>query len=306
MFKVVITDSDFGVGEVEAAELGLEYSVRFLGERSGTELLDGIADADVLMVQWAMIDGSVMDAAPSLKGIVRFGMGLDNIDLVAAAARGIDVRNVDDFCLDEVADHAVAMIVSSNRRLWLADRAVKQGQWGPSLVPPPPPPAEAPVGIAGLGRIGRGVAEKLHALGYPILYWDSSVASAPTWADRVDTLIELASMSKFITLHIPLSEHTRGIVSAEVIAALGPDGYLINVGRGGLVDEAALLTALDTGGVEGACLDVLMAEPPAAGASSALSVHPKVLATPHVAYLSTRAIETLRRNAAGRVRRILE
>jgi D-3-phosphoglycerate dehydrogenase len=305
--RVVITDSDFGRGEVEARELGEDYVVSFADSRDPEVLRAAIGEAEMLMVQWAQIDGSLMDAAPGLRGIVRFGMGLDNIDLDAARSRGIDVRNVDDFCIDEVADHATAMILASSRRLWTLNDEVKAGRWAPDLVPASTPPSESVVGIAGLGRIGAGVARRVHALGFRVAYWDAHPdVDAPSWAMKKDSLIELAEAASYLSLHIPLTTDTHAIVSRDVLVALGSSGYLINVGRGGLVDESALWEALESGGIAGACLDVLSTEPPSDGLSGAIARHPRALVTPHVAYLSTAALDTLRRHAAQRVKAILE
>jgi D-3-phosphoglycerate dehydrogenase len=306
MYRVVITDCDFGRGEIEQEVLGEEFDVVALeGDRQ--DVLAGVREADFLLVQSAVIDEEVLAASPRLRGVVRYGIGLDTIDLAAAEAKGVAVRNVDDYCMDEVPEHTVAMVVAASRRLWLLDHAVKEGRWGPGLVPAARPAGESVVGIAGFGRIGKGVAERLHRLGYRICFWDSfEVPDVPEFATRCETLLDLARQSDFLALHIPLTAETRGIIDGDVLEALGYDGHLINTGRGGLIDESALLDALDRGVIASASLDVLVDEPPTrSGTSSRLANHPRVLATPHIAYQSTRSMETLRRHAAIRIQEIL-
>jgi D-3-phosphoglycerate dehydrogenase len=307
MMRVVITDCNFGQGEIEQEVLGDGFEVVVLGDGGRRELLGGVGDADILIVNLALIDDEVLAAAPRLKGIVRYGIGLDNIDLDAAEEVGVEVRNVDDYCMDEVPDHTVAMVLAASRRLWMLDRAVKAGQWGPKLVPAARPPADLVVGIAGFGRIGRGVAERLHRLDFGIAFWDPfDIPCVPDYAASYETLLELAAASDFLALHFPLTASTRSIVDGRILAALGSEGHLINTGRGGLIDERALLDALDGDVIASASLDVLELEPPiGAGTSAALAVHPRVLATPHIAYQSTRSMETLRRHAALRVKEIL-
>ena len=308
MGRVVITECDLGQGEIEREELGEEHELVVLRARNRQQVMAGIDGADVLMVQYASIDDEVMSAVPSLKGIVRYGMGLDNIDLDAASERGIVVKNVDDFCVDEVADHAVAMIVSAHRGLWILDRAVKAGGWGPDLEPAPAPPDETVVGLAGFGRIGQRVAHQLNRLGFGIAFWDPFLKEpAPPHARQVGSLHELATECSYLTLHVPLTRDTKGLIGGAVLAALGPHGHLINTGRGGLVDERALLDALELGKISSASLDVLDIEPPAGSTTSAaLARHGRVLVTPHIAYLSTRSVPILRRNAARRAREIMQ
>lgn len=297
--KVVITDCDFGDGTLEAERLGEGVDVVVAGTRDPDEIVAAAADADGLLVQWARIDDALLARLPRLKGIVRYGIGLDNIDLVAAAERGVAVSNVDDYCLDEVADHAAAMIIARSRRLWEFDRAVKRGEWTPRAASTPPPPPHARVGIAGFGRIGRGVADRVAALGHPVLFWDPFAPSETTGAVRVDSLVELAHRVDHLSLHVPLTDDTRGIVDASVLQALGPTGHLVNTSRGPLIDETALLDALDRGHLGAASLDVLTTEPPAEGTVPArLAQHPRVLCTPHMAYLSTTSLARLRSRAA--------
>ncbi len=238
---------------------------------------------------------------PRLRAIVRYGVGLDNIDLEAADERGLIVRNVANYCIDEVADHALAFIVSANRRLGWFDRSVKRGEWAAASSPTPLAPRSDPVGLAGYGRIGRALGLRLRALGFPVLVWDPLATGKIEGATRVETLIELAARSNHLSLHIPLSAATQSLVDGPVLSALGPLGHLVNTARGGLVDERSLLAALQDERLGWASLDVLGSEPPR-GTALELIRHSRVSGTPHVAYLSTDSPSRLRRLAAQALR----
>lgn len=297
MTRIVITDTNLGDGSHERAELGDAFEVTVADVRTEDGVIDSCADADGLLVQWAPITDRVLAALPNLRAVVRYGIGLDNIDLDAARRRGVQVSNVDDYCLAEVADHAVAAVYAHNRKLTSAARTVADQGWGLVGIDRPLRPAEDPVGIAGFGRIGRAVAERARALGFAVGVWDPYVTELPAGVRRHDTLAELAAASRHLTLHLPTTDRTTGMVGADVLAGLGPHGHLVNTARGALVDEPALLAALDAGTLGFASLDVFGTEPPT-GVSAALAAHPRVLTTPHMAYLSTESLPALRLRAA--------
>jgi D-3-phosphoglycerate dehydrogenase len=309
--QVLITDCDFGDGALEAEFLGPDYSLRLLGSRDPEAIVAAAQDSDGLFVQWATIDDSLLARLPSLKAVVRYGIGLDNVDLDAAARRGVRVSNVDDYCLDEVAEHAVAAIVAANRRVVEGNALVKVGSWGIPATAAPRPWADDPVGIVGMGRIGRGVASRLAAVGFPIFYYDPLVpredllSSSHIDATPTESVEDLARLVNHLSLHVPLTPETRHLVNRDVLTALGPDGHLVNTGRGGLIDEPALLRALDERALGWASLDVLEAEPPYGTASEAVAHHPRATVTPHIAYLSTTSIDRLRSNAARRMKELL-
>lgn len=301
--RVVITDSDFGDDAIEREVLGDLAEVVTLQARTEEAVIEGCAGAEALLVQWAPITDRVLEALPGMRIVVRYGIGLDNIDLDAAAARGVEVRNVDDYCIDEVASHAVAAIAAANRRLPAYDRATKAQLWGPAVAPMPLAPSEDPVGIAGYGRIGRQVAARLASAGHPIVVWDAFAeerARADGHAIAAD-IVALAHAVNHLTLHIPATAETHGIVGDEVLAALGAAGHVVNTARGALVDEPAMLRWLDANPDALASLDVFATEPPT-DVSRALCAHAGVAASPHVAYLSTGSLPRLRRTAAGHVR----
>jgi D-3-phosphoglycerate dehydrogenase len=305
MYKVVITDTNLGDGSHERAVLGEGYQVTKYDAATEEEVLAAGAGAAALLVQWAPITRRVLAGLlPSLRVVVRYGIGLDNIDLEAAEELGVVVGNVDDYCLAEVADHAAASIYAHNRRLTASSRAYAESGWTAQGIAQPLPPGNDPVGIAGYGRIGRGVANRVSVLGFPVHIWDPYLTEVPNGVTVWPTLAELACGVRHLSLHMPLTQGSRGLVDRDVLAALGAEGHLINTARGGLVDERALLAALDSGELGFASLDVLGTEPPL-GPSEELAAHPRVLVTPHIAYLSARSLPALRRGAAEKVRHLL-
>jgi D-3-phosphoglycerate dehydrogenase len=303
---VVITDSDFGDDSIEREVLGSDFSLRQADALDPAAVVTAAAGAAGLLVQWARITAEVFEALDSLEIVVRYGIGLDNIDLEAARAHGVEVRNVDDYCIDEVADHTAAAVRSAGRRLTAYDRCVKEGAWGPHLVSPPLPPGEDPVGVAGFGRIGSAVSSRLIAAGHPVLVWDppAEERAGEAGIETAATLAQLAERVNHLCLHIPSSPQTAGIVDREILERLGPSGHLVNSARGQLIVESDLLAWLERHPAASASLDVFATEPPA-GESAIVAHHPQVLATPHVAYLSTASLPRLRRTAATHVREAL-
>jgi len=304
MRHVTITDCDFGDGEIEREVLGGGFHVSGPHQaRTADDVVSVGAGADALLVQWAPITKEVLDALPDLTIIVRYGIGLDNIDLDAAEHCGVVVRNVDDYCLDEVAAHAIAFIASRTRRLAELNALVRSGEWGAQLGRDAPGnPGDETIGVVGLGRIGQRVAKQSQSLGFRVLGWDANSEVAVEGVELAGSLLELAKRSDHLSLHIPLTDATRGIVDGRVMRALGPRGHLVNTGRGALIDEDALLDALDDGSLGWASLDVLVAEPPVLGSSGwNLTRFDRCTVTPHVAYQSASALGKLRRGAADRV-----
>jgi D-3-phosphoglycerate dehydrogenase len=297
MAKVVIADTNLGDGSIEREVLTPQFELEVADVKTGEGVIAVAGEADGLLVQWAPITDEVLAALPNLKAIVRYGIGLDNIDVDAAAARGVAVHNVDDYCLDEVADHSVASIYAHNRRLGLAGRQVVEDGWSLAGIPQPLPPGKDPVGIAGFGRIGREAAARVAALGFPVHVWDPFIDKFPRDVSSHETLLELAGAVNHLTLHMPLTADTAAMIDRTVLGALGAGGHLVNTARGGLVNEDDLLAALGEGTLGFASLDVFSSEPPT-GVAAEIAVHRRVLATPHMAYLSTESLPLLQRRAA--------
>lgn len=302
--RVVVTDSDLGSDPLEAAVLGDDFSVVYAQVRAPEDVVEIAQEADGLLVQWATIDKTVFSALPRLRAIVRFGVGLDNIDCEAAALQKVEVANVPDYCIDEVASHACALIEARGRRLAEYDASVKSGGWNATSASPTAP-SEDPVGIAGFGRIGRAVGSRLVALGYPVHVYDPLYSGADPSVAVHPSLLDLAESVNHLTLHLPSSRETDGCCDFEVFAALGSEGHLVNTARGSLIVEPQLIAALDEGELGWASLDVLQQEPPKSGHAATLARHPRVTCTPHAAYLSRTSKTRLRELAAQRMKSLL-
>jgi lactate dehydrogenase-like 2-hydroxyacid dehydrogenase len=226
------------------------------------------------------VDAALIAALPRLGAIVHFGVGYDTTDIEAAAARGIAVSNTPDVLTDCVADTAVGLLIDTLRQFSAADRYVRAGQWvSAGNYPLTRQVSGSRVGIVGLGRIGGAIATRLTAFGCDISYHNRRPVAGSPFA-YVSSTAELAAAVDVLVVAAAGGDGTRHLVDAEVIAALGPDGYLINVARGSVIDEAALIEALATGRLAGAGLDVFADEPNVPGALLALD---NVVLLPHVA-----------------------
>lgn len=300
--KVAVTDCDFSDQSVERGVLGPEVEVVAAESGDPDQIVEAGADADGLLVQYAIIDESLMRRLPRLKVIVRYGIGLDNVDVAAANDLGIEVSNVPDYCVDEVAEHALAMILQVSRRLVAYSHGAADG-WTAAGVTTPSRLRDQTVGIVGMGRMGRRLARFTDSLGFGVAYHDPYVTDLEGWGASIP-IPELADRADHLSLHVPLTQDTKGMVDRELLRRLGPSGHLINTGRGGLVDESSLLEALEGGELGWASLDVLATEPPT-GVSTELLQHPRTLVTPHVAYLSAASLAALPRRAAEIMRDML-
>ncbi|MCQ9179782.1 C-terminal binding protein [Streptomyces sp. IBSBF 2953] len=253
-----------------------------------------------ILTCWAPVSAAAIGAAPDLRIVARLGVGLDNIAVEAATERGAWVTNVPDYCVDEVSDHAVGMVLAWTRGLAVFDREVRAGRWDP---------ASARLrrlstltcGIVGYGRIGRTTAAKLGAFGCRILVHDPFPPKDAPGVEPVG-LEELLRRSDVVILHVPLTPGTHHIIGAEELALMKPGGLLVNVSRGPLVDTDAVVKALDGGHLDAAAFDVLESEP---HVPAALLDQPGALITPHVAFSSDASVTELRRRAAEEVVRIL-
>lgn len=252
-----------------------------------------------IMTCWAQVSASAIEAADDLRIVQRIGVGLDNIAVGAATARGAWVANVPDYCVGEVADHAIALLLDWARGTVLFDREVKAGRWDPAAARLRRL-ADLTVGIVGLGRIGRATAARLAAFGCTVLA-NSRSAKESAFAELM-SLDALLERSDAVIVHAPLTEETYHLVDSARIARMRNGAFLVNVSRGGLVDNDALLAALETGHLSGAGLDVIEGEP---DPPRALVERPEVIVTPHVAFSSGSSLAELRRRSAEEVVRVL-
>jgi D-3-phosphoglycerate dehydrogenase len=253
-----------------------------------------------IMTCWAPVSQTAIAQAAKLRHVARMGVGLDNIAVQAATERGVLVTNVPDYCIDEVSDHALALALSWTRGIAVADRQVRAGRWEP---------AAAKLhrlrslhcGVIGFGRIGRATAHKLRAFGATVVASDPA-PPAGTDGVAIVALDELLSSCEIVILHAPLLASTKHMIGVRELALMPRGSFLINVSRGGLVDNRALLDALQVGHLAGAGLDVLDGEP---RIPDGLLEHPQVIVTPHVGFSSADSVAELRRKAAEEVVRVL-
>jgi D-3-phosphoglycerate dehydrogenase len=256
-------------------------------------------DPQAIMTCWAEVSASAIAAPRNLKIVQRIGVGLDNVAVAAATARGTWVANVPDYCVAEVSDHAVTLLLDWARGTVAFDREVKAGRWNPAGAKLRRV-SDLTVGIIGFGRIGRSTARKLRAFGCRILAHNRSpIADAET--EQVP-LGQLLSRSDVVIIHAPLTAETEHLIDGERIAQMRPGAFLINVSRGGIVDTEALLAALEGGYLSGAGLDVVEGEP---HPPRALVERPDVIVTPHIAFSSDASLAELRRRSAEEVVRVL-
>jgi D-3-phosphoglycerate dehydrogenase len=284
---------DIDVERTVLARFGIDVQ---LASRTPQILDRQLQQADgFLVAETPRVDAELLSRAPRCKVVVAYGVGYDNIDLVAAADRGVVVANVPDYCTGEVADHTLMLLLALQRRVLSADRMVRAGEWGVEHLGPVHRLQGRTMGIIGLGRIGRAVAVRAMAFGLRVIAFDSLSRDQPDGASMASSLDELLGEADIVTVHVPLTPSTIGLLDARAIARMKAGALLINVSRGRIVDEEALLDALESGKLAGAALDVFAEEPPTA---SSLLRRGDVVLTPHVGFYSLEAIEESRRRAA--------
>jgi D-3-phosphoglycerate dehydrogenase/C-terminal binding protein len=308
---VMIIDSERGgyVGQpdVEQATLGPEVVVEVVRVRENDDSwVRRLVDADAV-ISWHQIplDRRALADLRCCRGIVRAAVGYDNIDLAYAHERNIPVCNVPDYGTEEVADHTLALLLATVRKLETLRRHVATGGWDWKAAGPILRLRGACLGIVGLGRIGTAVAQRARAFGLEIVFHDPYVASGVEKAlglSRAATLPELLRRAQFLTLHTPLNEETRHLIGAAELALLPEGAILINTARGEIIDQRALLAGLAAGRPAYAALDVLADEPRVPAELTSL---PNVLLTAHSAFFADAALTELRRKAAGTAGRLL-
>lgn len=305
-FKVVVTDSVFPHLEVERRILGqIGAELVALQAHRDEELLEAVRDADGLLVCFAPVTRRVVEAAKRCRVIARYGIGVDNVDVTTATARGIVVTNVPDYCVEEVSDHTLAFVLACARRVVWLDRKVRAGRWDARDAVPIRRLSGQTLGLVGLGKIPRLVARKAQAFGLRVLGFDPYVDPSVMREIGVEPvgLRALLERSDYVSVHTPLTPQTEGLVDEAALRWMKPTAYLINTARGRIVDEAALVRALAKGWIAGAALDVLPTEPPPA--DDPLRKLENVILTPHVAFYSEESLQELQRKAAEEVARVL-
>jgi D-3-phosphoglycerate dehydrogenase len=312
-FKVYVSDHDYPDLAIERAVLEpVGAEVVGLQCRTGEGLAELAADADVILQQYARIGRETIARLKRCKAICRYGIGVDIVDVKAAYEHGMVVTNVPDYCLDEVADHTIALAFALVRRLPQYAQATREGRWHWSAAGGPVHRLRGMVwGMVGFGRIAQNVARKLPAFGVELLAHDPHVSSGymATFGVRKVGLDELLEQSRLVCVLCPYTPETHHLIDRERLARMPVGAMLVNTTRGKIVDNAALHEVLVSGHLAAAALDDTEEEPAKrerwSPADNPLFAHPGCLITPHVAYVSEAALQECRRIAAENARAVL-
>ena len=304
--KALITDYVWPNIDVESEVLragGVEPVVA--PDTSESTLAELATDADIIMFCFAQVTGNVLRAAEKCMVASRYGIGVDNIDIPTATELGIVVTNVPDYCMDEVTDHAIGMILALNRRLGQHDAQVKAGGWASvALDQPMHRTRGAILGILGYGRIGRAIAAKAASFGMNLIAYDPLIAPGQNIDDtEITTFEDVLKRSHFITVHTPLTPETEGMIGPDQLAMMMPGSIIVNCARGGIIQEQALADALHSGHLAGAGLDVIEPAPPPN--DHPLLSAPNIFITPHTAFFSQASTIELERRTAQEALRVL-
>jgi D-3-phosphoglycerate dehydrogenase len=303
--KVVITDYVWESLDVEKKTLGDLAELVALKTKKPEEFLEAAADCDALLNTYAgPITAEVMSKMPKCRIIARYGIGVDTIDLEAATRAGIIVTNNPTYCIEEVAEHTMALLLACARKIAFYDRLVRSGRWE---VPPGKPIFRLvgrTLGLVGFGNIAREVAVRAAAFGMRVLYADPFVKegqfSSPGKKTELDALLREAD---FVSLHPPLTPDTRKMMNDRAFSLMKPSAFLVNCSRGPVVDTEALVRALDAKKIAGCALDTTDPEP--LPDPHPLRGRENVIVAPHVAWYSEQAMAGLQAGAPGEVRRVL-
>jgi D-3-phosphoglycerate dehydrogenase len=304
--KVVVTDYEYeSLGEEQETMSKIGALLVPCQCKSEEELMENTADADGVFVQYAYISRRVIENMKNCQIIVRYGIGIDCIDVAAATEHGIMVANVPDYGLQDVADHTVALLLAAARKITLSNQLVKSGTWDFKRAKPLYRLEGRMLGLVAFGSIGRMVADRMKPFGLQIQAYDPWVSDEildKHSVTRVD-FDTLLSTSDFISLHVPLVSATHQMINKEAFSKMKKSAILINTARGGLVDEDALVTVLQSGCLAGAALDVASCEP--INPNSPLLEMDNVIITPHVAWYTEEAQYRLQSIAANDMARAL-
>ena len=302
MPTVLFADCDFQNIDLERALFAeADVEVALAQCKTEDEVIAAARDAVGILLQYAPISARVIAALPKLGIVSRIGAGYDTVDTDACEAAGVWVANSPDYGVGEVATHALTLLLASLRNVVALDRDIRRGTWHYLSAGPIPRAADLTLGIVGLGRIGKRMAHVSRNVFKRVVAYDPYLIDGdlPAYVERAFALPELAAISDAVSLHVPLTGETRGMVNAHFFAAAKPGMTLVNTARGAVVDIGDLLAALAAGKLRGAALDVLPTEP--VPRDSPLLADPRVILTPHSAFYSVASEQELRRKAARNI-----
>jgi D-3-phosphoglycerate dehydrogenase / 2-oxoglutarate reductase len=303
---IAVTDSVFpSLDPALAALARLDPEMRMSKSVAAEDILAVARDADAILVTYAKLPGELLRELRRCKAIGRFGLGVDNIDTKTAAELGIVVTYVPDYCMHEVSDHAMALLLALARKIPFSNKLVQSGRWEMPAVAPLRRLAGQVLGLIGLGNIPRALVPKARAFGFDVIAYDPYAAKEVFASCGVEavSLETLFARSDAISVHAPLTPATRSLIDAAAFARMKPGAVIVNTARGPLIDEQALLAALDSGRLGGAALDVVATEP--LPKDSPLLGRDNVILTPHTAFYSLEALDELQTKCATDVASVL-
>jgi D-3-phosphoglycerate dehydrogenase len=307
MTKILITDIAWPDLCIEEEILKQAHARPVLATNTNEQtLVRAATDCAAIMTCWAKTTPKVIDACKECRIVARYGIGLDNIDVAHCSKQGIPVTNVPDYCVGEVADHTMALLLALARKISSFDSEIKAGRYDPQSGYTMNRLSEKTLGIIGFGKIGREVARRARAFGIKVIAHSRSLTAVDAAEQHVRPvpLEVLLCHSDFISLHLPLSDGTSHLLGKDEFDVMKPGTFLINTARGGLIDHNALLEALNSGRLRGAALDVTDPEP--LGHDHPLVGHGHVIHTPHAAFVSEESVTELRTRTAKEVVRALK
>jgi len=263
------------------------------------------SDVDGILTCWKRVSERVIRNAPRCLTIGRYGIGLDNIDVSFATKSGIVVTNVPSYCVEEVAEHAMGLLLSLARKVTFYDRAIKSGVYNLQSQTPLYRISGKTLGILGFGKIAKALFQKATGFGLKVLVCDPRLSKSEFADHEVEVvpIQELRRRSDFISIHVPLTPDTRHLFNLEAFHQMKSTAFIVNTSRGEVIDASALLRALDEGLIAGAGLDVLAKEPP--DPNDPLILHPRTIVTPHAAFNSEESLEELQETAARQMADVL-
>lgn len=297
-YKIVFADFDYPEIDIELQQLQkINAEIVKCQCKTEEELIKLTIDADGIICQYAPFTAKVINSLEKCRVISRYGVGVDNIDIKAATTKGIMVAFVPDYCIEEVSNHTIALIMNFARQITVFDRTTRKKMWDAMVAMPIFRLSEQTIGIFGLGKIGLAVAKKLKNFNVTILANDPYTENRSDGVKMVD-FQELIEKSDYITIHAPLTNKTKHIFNSNVFKKMRKTAFLINTARGKIVDQEALYGALKNKEIRGAALDVLEKEPPDWSKIPKLE---NLFITPHAAFYSESSIKELKKRTARAV-----
>lgn len=299
--RALITDYAWPTLDVEREVLSkadVELVIAETGDEQ--ELVELAGDVDAILTCWQTVSAPVLEAARSCRTVARYGVGTDNIDVARASELGMVVTRVPDYCIHEVADHAMALLLAAARGVCRFDRQTRTGTWDNKAAGAIPRLSEQTLGLIGYGNVARAMVPRAKGFGLSVMAYNRSGDETEEDGVRITPSFEgVLRAADYLSVHVPLVDATRHLIDEAALRAMKPTAYLINTARGPIVDEAAVAKALNEGWLAGAAMDVMEVEPPAA--DNPLVGRDDMILTPHAAFYSESSIEELERKAAQNV-----